>query len=255
MAGSLACGPAGDNMNDSGRLEELERECRRLRRMFALLVTGVGIVVGVAWAGSADELVGRSLRLVDESGNPWLVAVPSRGGGSLKLSDGTMFGGIDLTAERDRKLVALRGFSGEPQVMLAKEIRRYAGVGVFDMDGVQSAILMAHPDGQGALLTFDREQRLAAKFPAEARWPIEALELVMKAESECEAFANSVGEWWLKHERRRPGTLEEVVGAVAMDPWGNPYRLATVEGKSAIVSAGPDGKLDNIDDIMVPVGW
>ncbi|MGQ0613270.1 MAG: hypothetical protein ACT4PV_05995 [Planctomycetaceae bacterium] len=240
-----------ESMKDCDRIDKLERECRRLRRMFALLVAALGVVLGVAWAGSVDELVGKRLRLVDDKGNAWLVAEPSEGGGRLLLSDGTPFGGVELRAELANRWVALRGASGEPQMMLAKSYNYHAGVGVFDTDGTTRALLLAHPDGRGALLVFEREKGLAARFPEEMRWPIEELEKVMKAQGDCVEFVEEVDAWLLSHEGMRPETLEAVLGAAKTDPWGNPYRLTAVDDhKTVVASAGPDGQMDTVDDIV-----
>jgi hypothetical protein len=57
---------------------------------------------------------------------------------------------------------------------------------------------------------------------------------------------------------RLPARLEDLVPKyireLHSDPWGNPYAYYRGEGGSAIVSAGPDGKLGTGDDIVVNEG-
>ncbi|HEX4381411.1 MAG TPA: type II secretion system protein GspG [Myxococcales bacterium] len=72
-----------------------------------------------------------------------------------------------------------------------------------------------------------------------------------------EAFANAL-DLYKRENGRLPARLEDLVPkhlrAMRSDPWGNPYAYYRGEGGSAVVSAGPDGKLGTGDDIVANEG-
>jgi len=106
------------------RLGRMEKRCRVLGRVIAVLVAGFSFVVigGLAKEPELQDLVGKSLKLQTEDGRVWLVARPVESGGQVQLlSTPTVpsFGpgpGIMLYSGQDNWYLGILTDEGEAEV-------------------------------------------------------------------------------------------------------------------------------------------
>ena len=69
------------------------------------------------------------------------------------------------------------------------------------------------------------------------------------ARTDCGRYRCAVNVWWARHNNEWPRSLEEVLGKVEPDPWGNPYILVRDGERVRVGSLGPDGQEGTDDDI------
>lgn len=110
-------------MDMERRLSQVERRCRVLAGLVAVLVAGLAFVLlgGLAAEPELQDLVGKSLKLQTEDGRIWLLARPLESGGQLQLLSAPVAPslgpppGIALYSEQGNWYVAIMTDEGSPE--------------------------------------------------------------------------------------------------------------------------------------------
>lgn len=243
-------------MGLSDRIAALEVEVRRLRGILAtsaLLLVAL-LVAGWAGEGAVLELTGRSLKLVDAEGRPYLTAEPVEGGGVLQLtcnSMGAIPPAVRLECSTRGRAVSLQNNLGVPEIFLSDPEGGRARVGVFDRNARLMGMLLVHPNGHGGVVLLDAAGKSVGLLPEAMRYPVEATGAEKVAEDQCKAYLEEAMAWMGKNGFDPPSSLEAVVGPVKLDPWGRPYKFYEVNATVYVMSSGPDGKDGTLDDISI----